>query len=183
MKLFILLFTLIVSLVLGTYSFSQGDYENSQKVNDEVTDLQQNNQKEIVPANQPEMGPPPFPPMEEFFKLCKNDFEKFCKNVPPGPGMMECLFKNIAGLSKECATAVNKMVEQHKKMEAMKKACEADFLKYCKKPEPNSGVFPGPIAGPGPHGPMKCIKDNFAKFTPACQKAINELPPPPHPFR
>ena len=186
MKIFSFFIAFLFVTSLGSFAYTDDENSDNDSDNDQAIDNQVNDD-EILPFQEPEFQPPQPPkPFQDFMKACKQDIVKFCKDLPPGPQVMECMIKNQSNLSQECSVEVKKMAEHHKKMEAVKAACEADFKKYCKDshenmkesgPEGMEGHHHG-HGGPGMH--MKCMKDNFDKFSPACQKAIKELPPPPH---
>lgn len=86
--------------------------------------------------------------------FCKEDREKFCKNVTPGQGeVAKCLKSHEAELSPDCKAG---MAEHREKMKARREACKADQEKFCKDVEPGKG------------GVHKCLKGHKAELSPDC---------------
>jgi hypothetical protein len=87
----------------------------------------------------------------EFATACKADIESVCKGETPA---MKCLTANADKLSAECKTAVD---ERKAAGKALRAACKADIDTMC--------------GGPG-DGDVKCLKENSAKVSADCGKAL-----------
>jgi len=98
---------------------------------------------------------------------CKEDVEKFCKDVQPGQGRLgKCLHEHEAELSEECKAAVAKAREHAQRMreraQAIIEACRDDMKKFCE------GVQPG-------HGRIvHCLKQNQAGLSEGCRNAMEQ---------
>lgn len=92
---------------------------------------------------------------------CKADIDTLCKDGGDGRGKFKCLRDNEAKVSAGCKTALDTAKAAR---DAVKAACKADRDQLCKDA--------GDERGAG----MKCLRDNAAKVTPDCSKALAALP-------
>ncbi len=99
-----------------------------------------------------------------WFKSCKPDIEKFCKEVKPGEGrILQCLKENHDKLSGECkqtmAEAKEKMQE---KMKEAQEACKEDVEEFCKDVQPGEGRI------------MQCLKKHEEHISKKCKNAFEK---------
>ena len=102
---------------------------------------------------------PPRGKMSKGMGVCKEDMEKFCKDVPRKSGKMHaCLDSHIDELSEDCK---KRHSHSGKQKEARHAACKDDISKHC------AGVKSG-------DGKMRdCLKENKDKLSDDCKKAHN----------
>ncbi len=68
---------------------------------------------------------------------CKDDIEKFCKDVKPGQGrMLECMREHENRLSQSCKDHI---AEAGEKALGFAKACKGDINKFCQDIKPGRG--------------------------------------------
>lgn len=92
---------------------------------------------------------------------CKTDVETLCKDAGQGRERFKCLRDNESKVSVGCKSAM----EAHRSArEAMRAACKSDRETLCKDA--------GDERGAG----MKCLRDNAAKVSSDCGKALAALP-------
>ncbi len=90
---------------------------------------------------------------------CREDVEKFCKDVKPGGGaIIRCLKEKEDQLSQSCKDHHAKMKEHRKDM---KEACHADAEKLCSDQKGKER--------------MKCMHENKDKLSEACKKEVSEM--------
>src|SRR4051812_3226460 len=89
---------------------------------------------------------------------CKEDIEKYCKDVPKGGGaVMHCLKEHHDQLSPACKEKGEHMKE---KMHAFKEACKADVEKFCKDVT-------------GGHGAkLKCLHEHESELSSDCKEKL-----------
>ncbi len=94
---------------------------------------------------------------------CKDDVQKFCKDVQPGGGrIIKCLKEHESELSEGCKQQQAAKKEARKeKREEIKAACKDDVQKFCKDVKPGDGRI------------INCLKQNESSLSSACQ---GELP-------
>jgi hypothetical protein len=89
---------------------------------------------------------------------CRDDREKFCKDVKPGQGrIIKCLNEHESELSATCKEHLAMMKE---KMAEFKKACGDDSKKYCKKNRPGKGRI------------IRCLKEHETELSDPCKEFI-----------
>jgi hypothetical protein len=92
---------------------------------------------------------------------CKQDTEKFCKDVQPGEGkMVQCLKSHQSELSAPCQGRLKQVGQQ---MKQLSDACEPDVEKYC---------WDTPV---GKGGIAKCLKQHTSDLSTDCKGAINKM--------
>jgi hypothetical protein len=92
---------------------------------------------------------------------CRNDVQKFCKDVAPGGGAIaRCLAKNESQLSEGCRQAIEKGREQ---LEEFSEACKADAQQLCKDVRPGRGRI------------TRCLAQNKDRLSPACREKITQV--------
>jgi hypothetical protein len=92
---------------------------------------------------------------------CKDDVQKFCKDVKPGGGrIVKCLKEHEADLSDSCKAAQSKAKE---KVSEAKESCNDDVQKYCKGVQPGQGRI------------VKCLADNKDKLSGSCKGVIDNI--------
>lgn len=88
---------------------------------------------------------------------CHDDIERLCKDVQPGEGrVLQCLNSHKADVSKGCASAIQDLKAQLKKLSA----CEPDVEQFC---------WDAPV---GKGGIRQCLKKHDAELSGACKTAI-----------
>ena len=92
---------------------------------------------------------------------CKTDIDTLCKDAADGRAKYKCLKDNDAKLSAGCKTA---MTAAKQARDTAKVACKTDRETICKDAGDEKG------AG------MKCLRENAAKVSPDCNKALAALP-------
>lgn len=92
---------------------------------------------------------------------CKTDIETLCKDTGDGRGKFKCLRENEAKVSDGCKSA---MAANKAAREAARSACKSDRETLCK------------AAGEERGAGMKCLRENVAKVSPDCSKALAALP-------
>ena len=96
---------------------------------------------------------------------CAEEFERFCKDVKPGLGLMIiCLSEHRDELSPICREKVGKSLA---KLEKAKQDCEPDLTAFC------AGVKPGGGRQ------LECLKKNHDKLSPACRAHARKYDAPP----
>jgi hypothetical protein len=100
-------------------------------------------------------------PATETPRPCADEFERFCKDVPPGLGkMIICLAEHRTELSPACRDKVDKAVT---KLEKAKQDCASDIATFC------------PAVTPGRGRLIDCLKKQPDKLTPACRAHVLRL--------
>lgn len=92
---------------------------------------------------------------------CKTDIDTLCKDTADGRGKFKCLRENESKVSAGCKTAMDASKAAR---DAVKSACKADREQLCKET--------GEERGAG----MKCLRENAAKVSADCGKALAALP-------
>ena len=91
-------------------------------------------------------------------KPCKEDREKFCKEIKPGQGrIIKCLKENEGQLSASCKAHFEKKAAEAKENHGK---CKEDKKKFCKDIKPGEGRI------------IKCLKDNLNNLSPDCKEVI-----------
>ncbi len=86
--------------------------------------------------------------------ICKNDREKFCKDVKPGEGrVFECLVNNLDQLSDPCKSKIQKKKAE---LDLFKENCGSDIEKFC----PNTPIGKGRI--------QSCLAKNKDQLSSKC---------------
>lgn len=89
-------------------------------------------------------------------KPCKEDREKFCKDVKQGGGrIIKCLKDNEANLSESCKAHLAKMKQT---FDEARNACKEDRDKFCKDVKPGQGRI------------LKCLKENETSLSDSCKE-------------
>jgi gas vesicle protein len=90
---------------------------------------------------------------------CKDDVQKFCKDVKPGAGrIIKCLKEHDSELSSACK---EKGKEVKEKIKEFKEACKGDVEKLCKDVKMGGGRI------------IKCLKANSDTLSPDCKAAMS----------
>lgn len=99
-----------------------------------------------------------------WFKSCKPDVEKFCKEVKPGEGrILECLKENHDKLSVECKQTMAEAREKMKeKMKEAQEACKEDAEEFCKDVQPGEGRI------------MQCLKKHEEHISKKCKNMLEK---------
>lgn len=93
-------------------------------------------------------------------QVCKEDQEKFCKDVKPGEGrIFECLAKNFDQLSDKCKA---KIETKKAKWDLFKENCGSDLEKLC----PNTPIGKGKI--------HSCLAKNKDQLSEKCKNYLVE---------
>lgn len=94
-------------------------------------------------------------------RACKEDVQKFCKDIKHGGGLVvKCLKQHESELSDACKGHKQKMTEH---MKVTREACKEDIEKFCKDI-------------PKKHGFMKeCFKTHINEFSQSCKEAHNSI--------
>ena len=133
----------------------------------------------LAPAVASAQGAPPIPPAaaastpagertgHQALAACRGDMAALCGNVEKGGGRkMQCLKDNQAKLSAGCQTAIQAVLAKHEGAAGngikLKQACTSDAASLCAGIEKGGGRI------------ARCLKDNAAKLSPACQAAFQE---------
>jgi multidrug efflux system outer membrane protein len=89
---------------------------------------------------------------------CADEFERFCKDVKPGLGLMIlCLDQHRDELSPVCREKVGKSLA---KLEKAKQDCEQDIATFCPGVKPGAGRL------------LECLKKQSDKLSPACKAHV-----------
>jgi hypothetical protein len=97
---------------------------------------------------------------------CREDMEKFCKDVPPGRGKArECMQEHLADLSPDCRAQLQ-ATRKGAGRGALQTACSADADKFCKELKPGQG------------GLYHCLKGHESELSEGCKTAITGGQPP-----
>ncbi|MFN3605492.1 MAG: cysteine rich repeat-containing protein [Leptonema sp. (in: bacteria)] len=89
---------------------------------------------------------------------CKEDREKFCKDIKPGEGrIFECLVNHFDQLSTDCKTKIEK---KKKEWDAFKNSCSSDIEKFC----PNTPIGKGKIRA--------CLAKNKDQISEQCKNYL-----------
>lgn len=110
---------------------------------------------------------------EEGTELCRDDVQKFCKDIKPGDArIMHCLKEHHDQLSPACKA---KGTEMREKMQEMRKemgddlmggqhgACKADMEKFCKDVKPGEGRV------------MECMKSHKSELSKGCTEMHEKM--------
>jgi hypothetical protein len=91
---------------------------------------------------------------------CRADRDKFCAHVIKGnhKGMWQCMKEHENELSEACK---NHIAQMREKSRETKKACKADFKKFCKEIKPGEGRI------------IQCLKQNEAQLSEGCKAALS----------
>lgn len=91
---------------------------------------------------------------------CKEDVQKFCKDVKKGHGAIwKCLENNQANLSQKCQDRLAKGKERMKKAH---EACQADEEKLCSSVKKGEGRM------------IKCLHKNFDQLSDSCKSVMKK---------
>jgi hypothetical protein len=104
--------------------------------------------------------------------VCRQNLEKLCPNVPPGPGsvrdcmeflcpgvtpgngaLLACL-QQRADVSPACQ---ERLTQVQAKLDASRQACKGDVEAYCADVTPGQGNI------------VRCLRQNYAALSPACK--------------
>jgi len=89
---------------------------------------------------------------------CHDDIDRLCKDVQPGEGrVLECLKTHQADVSKPCASGIQQVTAQLKKLSA---ACEPDIEKFCWDTPMGKGAV------------AQCLKKHQADLSDGCKSAV-----------
>jgi len=109
---------------------------------------------------------------EEGIELCREDVQKFCKDIKPGEArIMRCLKEHHDQLSPACKAKGTEMSEKMKEMRKemgaeMKEsteACKADREKFCKDVKMGEGRI------------MDCMMSHKEELSPACKEMHGKM--------
>jgi hypothetical protein len=89
---------------------------------------------------------------------CKKDIETHCAMVAKGSALVECLSGHEADLTPACKDKFNDMKARNRHTA---KACRDDVEKFCSDQKPGGGAL------------IKCLVQNKAKVSKACQETFN----------
>ena len=93
---------------------------------------------------------------------CKEDFQKFCKDVKPGEGaIMKCMKGHEADFSQGCKDF---QAQMKGKMKGFWEACKKDLMTTCKDAQAGHGAK------------FDCLKKNEASLDPTCKAALAKGP-------
>ncbi|MCK6594597.1 MAG: cysteine rich repeat-containing protein [Bacteriovoracaceae bacterium] len=94
---------------------------------------------------------------------CKEDREKFCKDVKPGGGAIaKCMKEHKDSFSAACKEKWEEKKEEMKeKREKMKDACEEDMTKHCPDMKGKER--------------MKCMKEKEADLSEGCKATMPKM--------
>lgn len=102
-----------------------------------------------------------------FTRPCADEFERFCKDVKPGLGLMIiCLNEHRSELSPACQEKVGTSMA---KLEKAKQDCAGDIATFCPNIKPGAGRL------------LECLKKQTDKLSPACKaqaQRYDALPAP-----
>lgn len=88
-------------------------------------------------------------------RACKEDIEKFCKDVKEGGGrIVKCLKEHEAQLSEGCRGKGRQVKEAHE-------ACKGDVEKFCKDVKPGGGAI------------IKCLGEHKNDLSEGCKAVKN----------
>jgi hypothetical protein len=93
---------------------------------------------------------------------CKEDVEKFCKDVKPGEGrIVKCLKEHESELSAGCKQKqAEHKAARKERAEKFKEACQADIQQFCKDVKPGEGRI------------LKCLKEHASEVSAGCRDAL-----------
>lgn len=93
---------------------------------------------------------------------CKEDLEKFCKDVKPGEGrIIKCLMEHKDQLSGGCLQELEGARNKSEgKKDQARDACAEDLSKFCKDVTPGEGRL------------LKCLKERDSELSPQCREAL-----------
>jgi malate/lactate dehydrogenase len=93
---------------------------------------------------------------------CRDDIEKFCKDVQKGGGRIaQCLKQHESELSEGCQQQIAARKEARKeKGEQIKEACKDDAQKFCKDVKPGGGRI------------IRCLKEHESELSAGCQETL-----------
>lgn len=93
-------------------------------------------------------------------RACKEDIQKFCKDVKPGGGaIIKCLKSHESELSASCK---GKQAEMKEHMKEVHEACKGDVEKLCKDVKPGEGRI------------RDCLKAHEAEISAGCKAAHHD---------
>jgi hypothetical protein len=96
-----------------------------------------------------------------FLTDCKNDKEKFCKEInQPKSKIVQCLLEHNDDLSESCISNIKTFSDKFRSQG--RGACKEDVDKFCKWIVPGGGRI------------IKCLFKNEASLSDACKKTLNE---------
>jgi multidrug efflux system outer membrane protein len=96
---------------------------------------------------------------------CAEEFERFCKDVRPGRGMMIlCLDQRRDQLSAVCRDKVSGALAR---IEKARHDCAPDIASFCSGVEPGEGRL------------LSCLKKKLGKITPTCRDHVGHYAPIP----
>ncbi|MBY0518168.1 MAG: hypothetical protein K2P81_14765 [Bacteriovoracaceae bacterium] len=96
---------------------------------------------------------------------CATDIFKHCKGAQANYGQWDDCLKSKTGLAPACEEKMKSITDHEAKRDVMKKACEADFGKYCKGLAPKQQT----------ECTAKASKMKFESFSAGCQEAIKDF--------
>jgi len=88
---------------------------------------------------------------------CHQDIEKFCKDLPPGRAVNQCMKKHNAELSSSCK---QHMQERKQKATAFKIACGQDSKKFCKDAKRGQGSV------------VRCLRAHETELSAQCKANV-----------
>ncbi len=92
--------------------------------------------------------------------VCKEDREKFCKDIKPGEGRIyECLVQHLNELSFDCK---NRIEERKKHWDEFQTACSSDLKKLCPGVKPGRGKV------------QSCLARNKKNLSETCKNYIKD---------
>jgi hypothetical protein len=99
------------------------------------------------------------PSLAKGTSACKEDIQKFCKDVAPGKGAIaKCLSEHQADLSDACKAQAKKMKKAAEKISA---ACKSDVQKLC------------PDVMPGDGRVAACLKTHETEVSSHCKETLH----------
>ena len=96
--------------------------------------------------------------------MCKEDIEKFCKDVKPGEGrIIKCLMDNKDKLSGGCLQELEGARNKSEgKKDQARDACAEDLNKFCKDVQPGEGRL------------LQCLKKHDSELSPQCRETLQQ---------
>jgi hypothetical protein len=92
---------------------------------------------------------------------CKQDMDKFCKNIEPGDGrILRCLTLSEDKLTPACK---KQLVNIKKSVDEVQKACADDYAIFCSSLLPGQGRI------------AECLEKNQQIITPKCKAVLKEV--------
>jgi hypothetical protein len=89
---------------------------------------------------------------------CRQDAERLCPDMKPGPeSFQECLKKHAAELSPACKEQLSKLKAG---LSQFQKACGSDVKSFCADVKPGGGKI------------VRCLQQHEEKLSPACKDEV-----------